>query len=69
VKTAGTRQIVAKRLDGTKRRIQTREVGIRIIRVDHEAADLKVLTVPGAHNWRMPRSQPQSHYVSRKTTL
>jgi hypothetical protein len=45
VKTAGTRPIVAKRLDGPKRRIRTREVGIRIIRVAHEAADLKVLTV------------------------
>jgi hypothetical protein len=40
VKTAGTRPIVAKRLDGPKRRIRTRQVGIRIIRVAHEAADL-----------------------------
>jgi hypothetical protein len=30
------------RLDGPKRRIRTRKVGIRIIRVAHEAADLKV---------------------------
>jgi hypothetical protein len=46
LKTIRTRPIVIKRLDGPKRRIRTREIGIRIIRVAHEVADLKVLAVP-----------------------
>ena len=48
LKTIRTRAIVIKRLNGPKCCIPSREVGIRIriIRVAHEAADLKVLAVP-----------------------
>ena len=43
-----TRPIVARQLDGPKRCIWTRMVGMPIIRVAHKAADLKVLAVPAA---------------------
>jgi hypothetical protein len=46
------RAIVAKRFDGPTSHIWTRKVGLRIIRVAHEAADLKVLAVAAARPMR-----------------
>ena len=43
---AFTRPIVTRRLDSPKRCTWTQMVGMPIIRVAHEAADLKVLAVP-----------------------
>lgn len=53
LETAGTRPIVARRLDGPKRCMQTRVVGIHIIRVAHWCTILRsvVLDGPLMHPW------------------
>ena len=61
LKTIRRRPIVIKRLDGPKRRIRTREIGIRIIRVAHEVADLKVLAVPHRCHTRRRRAVSHGH--------
>jgi hypothetical protein len=56
-----TRPIVIRRLDGPKHCIWTRIVAMPIIRVGHEAVDLKVLAVPDEVVARgSPRSLPDS---------